>query len=88
MGDELPRSFVEFMMEENSASVTYVERFEPVHVVVSMTSPKPWHIQPNSKLKKVQKKKVIVVSTLVDDEAIVGGWWNDDVINIFLDLYQ
>ena len=41
MGDELPRSFVEFMMEENNASVTYVERFEPVHVVVSMTTPKP-----------------------------------------------
>jgi hypothetical protein len=88
MGDELPGSFMEFMMEGSSANVAHVERFEPVPPVVSVTTPKPRRIQPNSKPKRVHKKKVVVASTLVDDEATVGGRWSDDAINNILDLYQ
>ena len=88
MGDELPGSFMEFMMEGSSANVAHVERFEPIPPVVLVTIPKPRHIQPNSKPKRVHKKKVVVASTLVDDEATVGGRWSDDAINNILDLYQ
>ena len=88
MGDELPGSFMEFMMEGSNANVAHMERFEPVSPVVSVTTPKPRRIQPNSKPKRVQKKKVVVASTLVDDEATVGGRWSDDAINNILDLYQ
>ncbi len=87
MGDELPGSFMEFMMEGSSANVAKMERFEPVPLVVSVTTSKPRRIQPNSKPKRVQKKKVVVASTLVDTEATVGGRWSDNVINNILDLY-
>jgi hypothetical protein len=79
---------MEFMMEGSSANVAHVERFEPVPPVVSVTTPKPRRMQPNSKPKRVHKKKVVVASTLVDDEATVGGRWSDDAINNILDLYQ
>ena len=88
MGDELPGSFMEFMMEGSSANVAHVELFEPVPPVVSVTTPKPRRIQPNYKPKRVQKKKIVVASTLVDDEATVGGRWSDDAINNILELYQ
>ena len=55
-GDELPGSFMEFMMEESSVNVAHVERFEPIPPVVLVTILKPRHIQPNSKPKRVQKK--------------------------------
>ncbi len=41
MGDELPGSFMEFMMEGSSANVAHVERFEPVLPMVSVLAPKP-----------------------------------------------
>jgi hypothetical protein len=46
MGDELPGSFMEFMMEGSSANVAHVERFELVPLVVSVTTLKPQRIQP------------------------------------------
>ena len=88
MGDKLPGSFMEFMMEGSSATVEHVKRFELVHPVVSVTTPKPRRIQPNSKPKRVQQKKVVVAFTLVDDEATVGGRWSENAINNILDLYQ
>ena len=88
MGNELPWSFMEFMIEGSSASVAHVEMFEPVPPVVSVTTPKPRRIQPNSKPERVQKNKIVVASTLVDDEATIGGRWSDDAINNILALYQ
>lgn len=86
MEDELPGSFVDFMMGESSAIVAHVE---PVHPVVSVTPSKPPMIQPNLKRKWVQKKKVVVApSPLVDDEPTVGGRWSDDAISNILDVYQ
>ena len=48
---------MDFMMEGNNANVAHVERLEPVPPVVSVTTPKPQRIQPNSKPKSVQKKE-------------------------------
>ena len=88
MEDELPESFMKFMMEGSSANVAHVERFEPILLVVLVTTPKLQRIQPNSKPKRVQKNKVVVASTLIDNKATVGGRWSDDAINNILDLYQ
>ena len=51
MGDELPGSFMEFMMEGSSANVAQMERFEPVPLVISVTTLKPRRTQSNSKPK-------------------------------------